>query len=850
MQPYHEYIDFLKQKICDVPDEGFPVEPGDVNPKAKPHQAAIIEWAVRGGCRAIFAAFGLGKSVMQLDIVRIVLQRVSGRGLIVMPLNVRAEFAHDAALLGIDVKFIRTSEEIDGDGIYLTNYESIREGKIDVLQFKVVSLDEASVLRSFGSKTFGEMLFGDIQKVPYRFVATATPSPNEFQELLAYAHFLGIMDIGQARTRFFKRNSEKSDDLTLRPNKEAEFWMWVSSWSIFISKPSDLGFSDEGYDLPDLEVRWHEVRALGEDAGSDKSGQARMFRNAAIGLSEAAKEKRESLGIRVEKMGALMAERPEDHCVIWHDLEAERHAIAKVVPTAVSVYGSQDLEDREEAIRKFSHGEIQYLSTKPIIAGSGCNLQRHCHWAIFFGIGFKFNDFIQAIHRLQRFLQTHPVRIDIIYTEGEREIRRQLERKWQQHDEMRARMLEIIREYGLSNAAIKDQLTRKLGIDRQEISGENFTIVNNDCVLELREREGNSIDLILTSIPFSTQYEYSPNYADFGHTDDNEHFFRQMDFLSPELIRTLKPGRILAVHVKDRIMPSGMTHLGFQRLYPFHSDCIAHYEKHGFVLIGYKMIVTDVVRENNQTYRLGWTEQCKDATKMGYGLPEWLLMFRKPVTDTSDGYGDFPVVKSKEEYSRSRWQIDAHGFTRSSGDRLMTVEEWQSLEYKQIYRTFREKSRNEVYDFEEHVKIGEALDSVRRLPVDFMLLPPQSWHPDVWTDITRMRTLNSSQAQKGREMHICPLQFDIVDRVISQLSMPGETVLDPFGGLMTVPLRAMKLGRKGIGIELNTQYFLDGASYCKAAEYNMNVPSLFDYVDKDEPETDFETDTNTFKKVA
>jgi hypothetical protein len=244
--------------------------------------------------------------------------------------------------------------------------------------------------------------------------------------------------------------------------------------------------------------------------------------------------------------------------------------------------------------------------------------------------------------------------------------------------------------------------------------------------------------------------------------------------------------------------------------------------------MGMKTIVTDVVRENNQTYRLGWTEQCKDGTKMGVGMPEYLLLFRKPPTDTVNSYADLPVVKDKARYTRSRWQTDAHGFARSSGERLLTPEELEDLDHAQIFRAFREHSLTQVYDFEHHVRIGESLEAKGRLPVTFMLLQPQSWHPDVWTDITRMLTLNGAQSAKGKEMHLCPMQFDLADRVIEQFSMPGETVLDPFGGLMTVPYRAIKLKRRAIACELSPRYFLDGVTYCEAAAREMSMPTLFD----------------------
>ncbi|MEJ5127668.1 DNA methyltransferase [Comamonas sp. MYb21] len=836
------YQQFLHDKVTLPEQLGFPCEPHEVNPLLKPHQVAMVCWAVEGGRRALFAAFGLGKSVMQLEIVRITRAKAGGMALLVIPLGVRQEFFRDAAMLGIKVKFVRSIDECDDpEGIYLTNYETVRDGKLNPTLFTVTSLDEASCLRGFGgTKTFREFmaLFAGDRKtmdrrersagVAYRFVATATPSPNEFIELLAYSAFLGIMDVGQAKTRFFKRNSEKADQLTIHPHKEREFWLWCASWGLFVQRPSDLGFSDVGYELPPLDVRWHEIAADHDLAGHEVYGQARMFKAEALGIIEASREKRESLQARINKMMEIRAEDPDAHRILWHDLEAERYAIERAVPTAVSVYGNQDLDEREDAIVDFSDGKFQELAAKPVIAGSGCNFQRHCAWAIFLGIGFKFNDFIQAVHRLQRFLQTKPVRVDLIYTEAERQIRRDMERKWAQHNEMMAKMTEIIQEFGLSQAGMAASLTRRMGVERVEVSGERFTCVNNDCVFETSAMAENSVGLVLTSIPFSTQYEYSPNYADFGHTDNNAHFFRQMDFLVPELLRVLQPGRIAAIHVKDRIVPSSVGEHAFQTVYPFHMDTIECFRRHGFGYMGMKTIVTDVVRENNQTYRLGWTEQCKDGTKMGVGMPEYLLIFRKPPSSTEKTYADVPVVKTKDRYTRARWQADAHGFARSSGDRLLQPEHLAGMPSDAIFQMFKKHSLEEVYNYEHHVRIAQYLEDAGQLPVTFMLLQPQSWSDEVWSDVTRMLTLNGAQSAKGKEMHLCPMQFDIADRAIVQWSNPGDEVYDPFGGLMTVPYRALKLGRRARGCELSPQYFLDGVSYCQAMEREISMPSLFD----------------------
>ncbi len=237
---------------------------------------------------------------------------------------------------------------------------------------------------------------------------------------------------------------------------------------------------------------------------------------------------------------------------------------------------------------------------------------------------------------------------------------------------------------------------------------------------------------------------------------------------------------------------------------------------------------------------------------MGVGMPEYLLLFRKPPTSDVNAYADIPVLKEKplqlredgttqpfkkklklpivpgSGYSRSRWQVDAHGFTRSSGDRFLNPEEIVSLEHNKIFKIFKQFSLSEIYDFEHHVSIAESLEVTGKLPTSFMLLQPQSWSDEVWSDITRMRTLNGSQWSQGKEMHLCPMQFDIAIRTINQMSNKGDIVLDPFGGLMTVPYIAILLERFGMGWELNPSYFLDGAGYCKGAEEKLLHPTLFD----------------------
>lgn len=825
------YTDFLKRKIPQAEVAGFePLSPA--HPAVSAHARDIAAWMVRGGRRACFAAFGLHKTRIQLQCAKWIVEKTGGKYLIVAPLGVRQEFTKsDGPAMDMEIEFVRTTEQALASKckVLITNYDSVVDGKMDVSRFEGAGLDESSVLRSFGSKTYQEFL-KLFKAVKYRFVFTATPSPNRYKELIHYGGFLGVMDTGEALTRFFKRDSSQAGNLTLHPHMEKQFWLWLNSWSVFIQRPSDLGYSDEGYEMPPVKVHWVKLDVDHKKAWNqfDGWGQSQLLRDDAQGLKEGAEIKRESIELRVAKAREIIDQQPMGkHWLIWHDLEAEREAIEDAFPLAKTVYGSQDLEEREDLIMGFSRGEYRILATKPIIAGSGCNFQRHCADAIFLGVGYKFNDFIQAIHRINRFQQKRQVNIYILYLESESSIKDDLEAKWRRHDELVRVMSELLRKYRLTeNNAM--ELIRTLGCERAEVKGENFRAIRNDCVLECQGMEANSVDMILTSIPFGNQYEYSPSFNDFGHNTGDEPFFEQMDFLVPELLRVLRPGRIAAIHVKDRILFGNVTGFGGPVVNPFSDKTAAVFLKHGFLLLARITIDTDVVRENNQTYRLGWSENAKDGSKMGAGMPEYVLVFRKLPTDCSTAYADVPVKKSKEDYTRSDWQIDAAGLWRSDGNRLPDPDVLLHMNMDDVKRLWIEHCLNGRYSHAEHVALAKALEERGKLPASFMLFPPVSRNADIWTDIARMRTLNSEQSRRGEEMHICPLQLDVIKRLLTRYTNPGEVVMDPFGGIASVAYQALKMDRQAITIELCEEYWRCGVGYCEQAENEANVPTLFE----------------------
>lgn len=822
------YQDFLKTKITIAERSGFEVDPSRLNAENFPHQNDAIVWAARMGRALIAMSFGLGKTRIQCELARLIQEETGKPFLVICPLGVKHQFSEeDGPRLGMRWQYVRTDAEAleairNGQLYLITNYERVRDGNITQALIDLlggVSLDEGSVLRSLGSETSN--VFREVFKnIAYRYVCTATPAPNEYKELIYYAEFLGIKDHGESLTRWFKRTTSgkgSAGKLVLMESQAENFWMWVSSWALFLSSPADLGYSDKGYKLPELNIHWHRLSVDYSRAWEqvDNYGQRRLIPNASAGVGEAAIENRATLKDRVAKMQEILETGADDYWLIWHHLEDERRAIEKAVPEAITVFGSQKLEEREKRILDFTRGKIRILASKPEVAGSGCNFQHYCHKAIYLSVDpvSRFQDFIQSIHRLQRFMQKHPVEVHIVYAESEDGVVETLKRKWKQHDELVSKMRSIIKTYGLSAAAIQNGLTRSLGVKRVERKQQLFTAVNNDCVYEMPNIGDNSIDAIITSIPFSNHYEYVASYNDFGHNADDGKFFEQMDFLIPQLYRVLIPGRLAAIHVKDLIRYGHVNESGFMETSMFSYMTWEAFKRHGFLFAGEIFITTDVVRENNGTYRLGWSEMCKDGSKMGVGLPEKVLLFRKPPTSKANSYADKPIVHKKEKYKRSRWQVDAHSYWRSNGNALVYTK---------------------PYDYESHVARLEHLEEKNNLPSTYFAEPPRSNNVWVWDDVNAMLCLNSEQNRRKMEAHVCPLPIDVVTRLIErftsdpELTGEAELILDPFAGLFTVPYQAIRMGRRGYGIELSEEYFRAGVKYCQEAEQKKLAPTLFD----------------------
>jgi hypothetical protein len=873
------YNEFLITKIKVAEKHGIKIDPSRLHQSTKPHQTKIITWGLELGAALIAPDCGTGKTHIGIETSRILLEEFGGKALIVTELGASETFINpdpavgEGARLGIALEYVTNQEEAmkSSCNILVTNYERVRMGNFDFAGFTVVWLDEGNYIKNMASETT-EALGKQLKRVKYKYIASATPSPNETLELVNYAHVLGIADRGQILTQFFQRNSTKAGELTLHPQHVEDFWLWVHSWMVAIEFPSDLGFSDEGYKLPELRVHWIEV-PMGKafEAGTEKNGQKKMFLDTGNSLPDNSKVKQQSIDVRVKKAMEIIGDSPDDHFILWHHLNNEKAAIDKKFKGKdyASLYGALKESLREKIVVDFTKGDLKYLATNPEISGVGCNFQRYCHKAILVGVDNDFNLLYQMIKRIHRFGQGFPVDFYILYLPEEYSIVQNVKRKWKQHTEQRTWLRGLVQKYGLDHTKMIEERKRTFKSDRKVYEGKNYTLVSDDCVRKWFELEDNSIDFSNSSFPFGNHYEYTNYYNDFGHNISNQAFSKQLDFFLPEYFRTLKPGRIVTVHLKNRIHYGSVTGLGFSVFHRFtHLVCDAM-EKHGFYTMGFHYVPTCVVGENNQTYRLTFGEMQKDSTKMGAGIPEEIWVFRKPPTTTADAYADEPVkhnhakcqfcghtdlqkefaikgsflfscpgckqylaegelIVCDQPYTLSQWQIDADAFWMSSGNRYISPNELKRWDLSKIRKWWDQFNPSVIYDYEKHIELLQQLDGAGKLSRTFTTLPLVSGSDYIWNNVNRMHGLNLEQSRRKERNHICPQPYDEVDRVIELYSNPGDLVADPFTGIGTTLLRALKKGRKAFGTELNTEYARHADFYLRKEENKIVIPTLFD----------------------
>lgn len=433
-----DYASFLASKsIADVPT-GLATEL--VLPEAMfAHQADITRWALRRGRAALFAGTGLGKSLMELAWAQAVAAETGQAVLHLAPLAVSAQLVREAEKFGIEAHLGGGGRP----GITITNYQQI--GHYDVGRFGAVILDESSILKSVDGH-YRSRLIELCQSVPFRLAATATPAPNDFMELGNHAEFLGIMSYTDMLATFFTHDGGDTQKWRLKGHAEEEFWKWMASWAVMLRRPSDLGYPDDGYNLPPLRYHQHIVGA--DYVPSIDTGT--LFPMQAVTLQERITARRASVADRVAK--AISITPADGPFVWWCNLNSESEALARGIVGAVEVRGSESAEEKERKLIDFSEGRIRVLVTKPSICGFGMNWQ-HCAATGFVGLNDSFEQFYQAIRRFWRFGQSRPVDCHVIASELEGATVANIRRKEADADLMAAAMVRHMAD--LSSASVR-----------------------------------------------------------------------------------------------------------------------------------------------------------------------------------------------------------------------------------------------------------------------------------------------------------------------------------------------------------------------------------------------------------
>lgn len=627
-----QYLDFVRSKQFEDVNSGFTAD--GINSKLFEFQRVIVKWACERGRAAIFANTGLGKTAMQAEWARLVQEHTGGKVLIVAPLCVAKQTVEEAAKFDVEVTYCRDGSDAS-DGISITNYEMLDH--FSMAEFDGLVLDESSILKNRDGKT-RKRIIESAKSVPYRLSCTATPSPNDFMELGNQAEFLGVMGMSEMLSMFFVHDGGDTGKWRLKGHGKAKFWEWLATWAVCIRKPSDLGFSDEGYDLPPYEIHEHVV--------SSGVAEGQLFAEIATTLTDRRKAKRETLEQRVQAI-AEVVNASDEQWLIWCHLNDEQDALKEAIPDSWSVAGADSIDAKETRMMNFTHGKCRVLITKPSIAGFGMNWQ-HCRNMAFVGLDDSYEQQYQAIRRCWRFGQDKRVHVHFATAESLGAIKQNVERKEKQMEEMQESMVAHMRE--LTKKQIQGLKMEKSEYKRDHASGRGWDLHLGDCVDVIGEMDDDSIGYTVFSPPFASLYTYSNSDFDMGNVKDDDEFYRQFVFLVEELYRVTKPGRLLSFHCMN--LPTSKQNDGYIGIRDFRGDLIRMFTEKGWIYHSEVCIWKDPVTAMQRTKALGLLHKTirKDSSMSRQGIPDYLVTVRKP------GENQDPISHDAEEFPVTLWQ--------------------------------------------------------------------------------------------------------------------------------------------------------------------------------------------------
>jgi hypothetical protein len=627
-----QYKDFLETKTKEHISSGFEIAKTELNKNLFDFQKYAVMTALKKGRFALFEDCGLGKTLQQLSWAEAVFNYTGQKVLVLAPLAVVQQTKQEADKFGIN------------DLAYdITNYDQLKN--IDTSLYSGVVLDESSILKGRDGK-LSRLIIDSFKSTPYKLACTATPSPNDHMELGQHSEFLGAMSYLEMLAMFFVHDGGETSKWRLRKHAEDNFWKYVCTWSMSIDNPCTLGFDNDGYNLPEIEYIEHIIPV--------ENNTQTLFGDVAVSATDLHKDLKRSFETRIEKTKEIVNSSDEQF-IIWTLKNDEANELNKVLEDSVNVQGSDKPDYKASRLNGFANKDFRNLITKTSIASFGMNYQQ-CFNMVFTSYDFKFEAFYQAVRRCYRFGQKNKVKVHLLVPESQANVRKSILEKEKNHFKM-------IKEMSKYSANTDYKASIGATVESKEVKTNDYHLINGDCVQETAKLPDNCADMIVFSPPFAELYVYSDKSEDMGNVSNYLEFEKHFKYLIPQLKRTLKSGRLCAVHCMDLPIQKGKE--GYIGLRDFSGMLVEWFKEEGFIYHERITIWKNPVTEMQRTKALGLLHKTikKDATMSRVGIPDYILVFRNegdnqvPVThqDTDPNERDYLPVDLWQKYASPVW---------------------------------------------------------------------------------------------------------------------------------------------------------------------------------------------------
>lgn len=617
------YLEFLEKKKKKAVQSGFTISDDRLNDKLKDFQRFIVKKAVEAGKYALFADTGLGKTFMQLEWASHVREYTNQSVLILAPLAVVEQTIREGTKWGIPIH--RLDEDYGSPQIFITNYDQLQN--IDCSYFSGVVLDESSILKNEQGKK-RDLIIDSFKNTPYKLACSATPSPNDHMELGNHAEFLDVCTYHEMLAQYFVHDGGETSKWRLRKHAETDFWDFVLSWAIAIDNPKTFGFDGTGYELEPVNYIEHLV-----EVQSDKTD---LFGEAIVSATDLHKELKKSKEERFKIVLDILSKKPDEQFLIWGLNNDECQELSKLIPGSFNVKGSDSPEFKAEKLNGFGTGDFKYLITKTSIAGMGLNYQNSNNM-IFLAYDFSFEKFYQGVRRMHRFGQKNQVNVHILTPKNQINVKGKILMAEQKHKTMIQELAKKSSTHEKKTVVVDKSL---------DVITDQYKLLYGDCVLRAKDIADNELDISVWSPPFPGLYVYSNLSEDMNNVSDFDEYEEHFKYLIPEIKRTLKPGRICAVHCMDVPVQKGKE--GYIGLRDYSGMLIRWFQEHDFIYHSRVTIWKNPVTEMQRTKALGLLHKTikKDSAMSRVGIPDYVLFFR------NDGENEVPITHQDKDSSK------------------------------------------------------------------------------------------------------------------------------------------------------------------------------------------------------